>query len=301
MLRPHRHSVYRVSAKRHHGRGERLERRRAAWRLGRSVEPRSHRACANGRHRCAGPVRDRRPPSRSLQSDVHHPGLQHLRAGRDRPAVQLHGDGQRGSARRRRRGIGDRVGAVAGRRRAERATDDDPQPAIARRGAGAAHVSGGWLDRGLRTPDAVDLIYDANASVGGPIKRDKLWFFGSYRNVGNNNIVANSTYPDGSPGIYDQRVKNYTLRLTWQISPRNKLTVYDDYQTKYVGHLFTSGADVQFAAARRPPVLKYTDAVKWTSTVSNKLVFDAGFGTSVNAYRERYQPGVHKEPFTPRQ
>jgi Carboxypeptidase regulatory-like domain len=155
------------------------------------------------------------------------------------------------------------------------------------------------LDRGLRTPDAVDLIYDANASVGGPIKRDRLWFFGSYRNVGNNNIVANSTYPDGRPGIYDQRVRNYTLRLTWQVSPRNKLTAYDDYQWKYVGHLFTSGTDVQFAAARRPPVLKYTDAVKWTSTVSNKLVFDAGFGTSVNAYREGYQPGVKREPFTP--
>src|SRR5204863_4083153 len=155
------------------------------------------------------------------------------------------------------------------------------------------------LDRGLRTPDAVDLIYDANASVGGPIKRDKLWFFGSYRNVGNNNIVANSTYPDGSPGIYDQRVRNYTLRLTWQISPRNKLTGYDDYQWKYVGHLFTSGTDVLLAAARRPPVLKYTDGVKWTSTVSNKLVFDAGSGTSVNAYREGYQPGVKKDAFTP--
>ena len=96
------------------------------------------------------------------------------------------------------------------------------------------------VDRGLKTPDAVDMIYDANVSVGGPIKRDTLWFFGSYRNVGNNNIVANSTYPDGSPGIYDQRVGNYTLRLTWQVSPRNKITAYDDYQTKSVGHLFTS-------------------------------------------------------------
>ena len=155
------------------------------------------------------------------------------------------------------------------------------------------------LDRGLRTPDAVDMIYDVNASIGGPIRRDRLWFFGSHRNVGNNNIVANSRYPDGSPGIYDQRVRNYTLRLTWQINEKNKLTAYDDYQTKYVGHLFTSGQEVQFASARRPPVIKYTDAVKWTSTVSNKLVFDAGFGTSVNAYREGYQPGVKKEPFTP--
>jgi Carboxypeptidase regulatory-like domain len=155
------------------------------------------------------------------------------------------------------------------------------------------------FDRGLKTPDAVDLIYDTNASLGGPLKRDRLWFFGSYRNVGNNNIVANSFYPDGTPGIYDQRVRNYTLRLTWQVSPGNKITAYDDYQWKYVGHLYTSGADVLLAAARRPPVLKYTDAIKWTSTVNSKLVFDVGWGTSVNAYREGYQPGVQREPFTP--
>src|SRR5205814_2645196 len=45
--------------------------------------------------------------------------------------------------------------------------------------------------------------------------------------------------------------------------------------------------------------LPISDGVKWTSTVSNKLVFDAGFGTSVNAYREGYQPGVKKDAFTP--
>jgi hypothetical protein len=155
------------------------------------------------------------------------------------------------------------------------------------------------VKRGLQTPDAVKMIYDVNASVGGPIKSDKLWFFGSYRNVGNDNIVANSFYPDGSPGVYDQRVRNYTLRLTWQVSPRNKITAYDDYQTKYVGHLYTSGIDVATASRTRPPVIKYTNAVKWTSAVSNKLVFDAGYGTSVNSYTEKYQPGVLKDPFTP--
>jgi carboxypeptidase family protein len=158
---------------------------------------------------------------------------------------------------------------------------------------------GDLLSRGLQTPDAVSKIYDVNLSLGGPIKRDKLWFFGSYRNVGNDNIVANSFYPDGSPGIYDQRVRNYTVRLTWQANRKNKLTAYEDYQWKYVGHLFTSGVDVATASRQRPPVLKYTNAIKWTSTLSNKLVFDAGYGTSVNAFTEKFQPGIKQARYSP--
>jgi carboxypeptidase family protein len=158
---------------------------------------------------------------------------------------------------------------------------------------------GDLISRGLQTPDAVDKIFDVNLSAGGPIKRERLWFFGSHRSVGNDNIVANSFYPDGSPGVYDQLVRNYTVRLTWQASSRNKITAYEDYQTKYVGHLFTSGVDVATASRRRPPVIKYTNAVKWTSSVTNKLVFDAGYGTSVNAYTEKFQPGIKQERYTP--
>jgi len=155
------------------------------------------------------------------------------------------------------------------------------------------------LAQGLQTPDAVDLVYDVNASAGGPLKKDKLWLFGSYRNVGNDNIVANSFYPDGSPGIYDQRVHNYTARLTWQVNDNNKFTIYDDYQTKYVGHLYSSGTDVATASRRRPPVIKYTAAAKWTSNFGSRLLVDAGYGTSVNSYTEKYQPGIERVPFTP--
>ncbi len=89
------------------------------------------------------------------------------------------------------------------------------------------------------------------------------------------------------------------MRLTWQLSPRNKLTAYDDYQVKYVGHLYTSGIDVATASRRRDPVIKYTAAAKWTSTVTSKLVFDVGYGASVNSYTEKYQPGILKTPFSP--
>ena len=37
-------------------------------------------------------------------------------------------------------------------------------------------------DRGLPTPDAVDSNWNVNAGVGGPILRDRLWFFGAYQN-----------------------------------------------------------------------------------------------------------------------
>ncbi len=154
-------------------------------------------------------------------------------------------------------------------------------------------------DRGLRSGDAVDLIYDTNFSVGGPIKQDALWFFGSYRNIGNANVVANSFYPDGRPALYDQDAQNYTVRLTWQATPRNKVTAYIDRVFKMVDHAFTSGEEVTLASKVWPSPLYYTGAVKWTSAVSSKLLLEAGTGASVNGISMIYQPGVAKERGTP--
>ena len=76
------------------------------------------------------------------------------------------------------------------------------------------YSTGGWqsnnlgdlLSRGLKTPDATDYVYFANIAAGGPIKRDALWFYASYQDNGNQNIVANSFYRDGRPGTFDQRL-----------------------------------------------------------------------------------------------
>jgi len=153
--------------------------------------------------------------------------------------------------------------------------------------------------KGLASGDGVEYIYDVNASVGGPLVRDKLWFFGSFRDVGNANIVANSFYPDGSPGLYDQAVQNYTVRLTWQTTERLKITSYIDRVFKHVAHAFSSGEDVVTASKLWPTPLYYTGAVKLTSTVSSKLLLEGGFGASVNDISMMYQPGIAKERGTP--
>ena len=116
----------------------------------------------------------------------------------------------------------------------------------------------------------VEHIKDYNFSFGGPIMRDKLWFFTTCRRISTNEIVANNFYPDGTPGIEDQWIQNQMLRLTWQVSPRNKLTAYHDRYPKFKGHEMGAFTDPETAAARRDSnhALYYTGQAKWTSTVT---------------------------------
>lgn len=159
----------------------------------------------------------------------------------------------------------------------------------------AANLDEELRAKGLTQGDAVDYVYDVNWSVGGPIRRDRLWFFGSHRDIGNANVVANSFYPDGRPGLYDQRLYQFTVRLTSQLTDRHKLSAYIDRPIKNVPHDYASGTDVLTAARRRTDVLYYTGSIKWASMVSNRLMFEAAWGASANAINFIYQPGVKKE------
>ena len=84
------------------------------------------------------------------------------------------------------------------------------------------------LDKGLQTGNATDRIIDFTASQGGPILKDKLWFFGTARYISVNNFIPDTFLDDGSKGVDDQFIKSGLARLTWQVSPRNKLSLYFD-------------------------------------------------------------------------
>jgi hypothetical protein len=153
---------------------------------------------------------------------------------------------------------------------------------------------------GVNSGDAVKLLFDVSASLGGPIKRDKLWFFGAFRDVGNRNIVANSFMPDGSPGIFDQTVQNVTGRITWQVNPTNKISLYNDRAFKTLNRELAPLVEPSKAAGGRVPVLYYTTALKWTSPLTNRLMLEAGWGASVQSRNTgTYQPGVRQIRDTP--
>src|SRR5689334_3567709 len=92
--------------------------------------------------------------------------------------------------------------------------------------------------RGATVPTPIYHVYDVNASIGGPIVRDKLWYYMSVREQGQRQNTLNVYYnqnagnpnsftysPDLSrPAFSDRTWENYTPRLTWQATPRNKFT-----------------------------------------------------------------------------
>ncbi len=164
-------------------------------------------------------------------------------------------------------------------------------------------------NRGLRSVDKINKIWDFNLGIGGPISKDRLWFYGSARHWGVHAPIAGTfVVPAGSKvndcqagrvacgqGVDDQQIKSAVLRLTWQASPRNKVSVYFDEIDKARGHGMNAGVDVDTASQVWTSPL-YNDAVlKWTSPLTNQLLLEAGFAMNYEQYVIVNQEGVNQE------
>ena len=154
-------------------------------------------------------------------------------------------------------------------------------------------------DGGLETGNATDRIIDYTFALGGPIRKDKLWFFTSARYFSVNNFIPNTFFDDNSPGVDDQFIRSAMGRLTWQLTPRNKLTAYFDEIDKYRGHDMQSSDDPETASVQWFSPAYNTGSVKWTSTVTSKMLLEAGYSRNLEYYTNSYQEGIEQPRFTP--
>ncbi|MDP2053014.1 MAG: TonB-dependent receptor [Acidobacteriota bacterium] len=148
--------------------------------------------------------------------------------------------------------------------------------------------------RGLSAGNAIDRIVDYSFAIGGPIKKDKLWIFGTTRYNSVNNFIANTFLDDGSQGIDDQYILNGMTRLTWQATPRNKFSAYFDEIDKYRGHDMQANYDPETAATVWNSPAYHTTAIKWTSPISSSLFLEAGWSNNTEYYTNEYREGIEQ-------
>jgi hypothetical protein len=154
------------------------------------------------------------------------------------------------------------------------------------------------VDLGLTRIDKFEKIYDIDGAFGGPVLKNRLWFFTAHRRYGNDTPVAASFYPDGRPGIQDDRTWADMARITYQADQKNKITAFYNYTGKAVGHQLTPGTEPAASLGWYAP--NYAASyVKWTSTVTPKLLLEVGPSYGNVHHKFPMQPGVEQVPLTP--
>jgi hypothetical protein len=133
-----------------------------------------------------------------------------------------------------------------------------------------------FLERGERNP----LLYNTflNPAVSGPIIKDKLWFYFNTES----RYQRTDRGPDPA-GVYDQPpVLEYfnlrgTLKLTWQVSPRNKIQTFTLVNREYNKN-HREGFDVTPEAQRMRDWYDYFTGVTWESLLSDTVFFKSQVG-----------------------
>jgi hypothetical protein len=170
---------------------------------------------------------------------------------------------------------------------------------IATGGMQANNLSDELKSQGLRTPDAVRKLWDVNPGFGGPLRRDKLWFYvsglynGSLLDVADmwfnknaNNPNAWTFDPDlNRPAYKDTHYQGGDARLTWQVSPRNKIGILVADQSGCTCVGVVSATVAPEADIREEFPIQRRQLIDWTSPMTSRLLLEAGganhYGRSV--------------------
>jgi hypothetical protein len=164
------------------------------------------------------------------------------------------------------------------------------------------------ISYGITQPAGVISSWDASGSGGGPIKKDRLWFFVNVRKYSTINPVpgafANLYAGDATKWTYaknpnietrgaDSR-NIYSGRLTAQLTPRNRVSFSHEYQYRCSGSTLTpSGTGCRVAESNWVGVGTISSSPEtypgyhhfpynvtqatWSSPATNKLLLEAGF------------------------
>jgi hypothetical protein len=124
----------------------------------------------------------------------------------------------------------------------------------------------------------IQKYYDTAINVGGPIKRDKVWWHFTYRDQ--KNSVAQPNFTFNQP--FDTRLWNPVSKVTWQANQNNKLIGYYQWGQKTQPNRLLGCCNTYTYTDPGQTVAQSSGSwvykAEWNGTISDKLYLEARFG-----------------------
>jgi hypothetical protein len=139
----------------------------------------------------------------------------------------------------------------------------------------------------------IDISYDWSSTLGGPIVRDKLWFFGATRRWRLDQLQIGATNPDGSQAIDDNRIENYMGKITGQAAANTRASFMFNRNLKNRFHRRDSPylfVEDLATTLQDQPAQNFVAQVN--QVVGQRGVFDVRFGRMWGEFPSRYQEGA---------
>jgi hypothetical protein len=151
----------------------------------------------------------------------------------------------------------------------------------------------------VRTPlsrgNPIDRQYDINWNVGGPIWKQKAWFFVSWR------LNDQYKYTLGSDLIERSKLSNkYTLKGTFQLTQNNQVIAFLNKREKLQDKRGL-GPSTPLSAAQYQSSRNYPWKFEWTSVLGSRAFLDVLAGNWYNFFplRPTIEAGLYDGPWGP--
>jgi hypothetical protein len=134
---------------------------------------------------------------------------------------------------------------------------------------------------------------DTTIGAGGPILKDRLWIFGSYRRYDLREDVLSIVTDTGGPGVDVDHQTNTALRLDWQANAKNKISLIWLYNEQ--NRFNRRDTSFQFVSPEASWVQiepAYILEGLWTTQITNNFLVDVRFGYNKEVFPLNYAPGT---------
>ena len=161
--------------------------------------------------------------------------------------------------------------------------------------------------RGVGAQPEIRKLFDINMGVGGPIKRDRLWFFAaqrwfhtsSYQPGNYYNKLQGTLFYEADltrPAYDDDYYGESSLRMTWQAAQKHKIDLSYLYQNNCnCFWAIQNGLVAPEAAGAHKYSPNWSAQATWTYPATNRLLIESGGAAVIGNIQNRLTGGTYDD------